>query len=84
MPPESDMISLVFGAVSCLWVIPRLPVHKFVLKHCVCHNKIVGHADAEQPGATVSHWCWETKSAHGPTLQLSFTAQLSVEVSHKH
>ena len=47
------MINLVLGAVSCIRIVPRLQVHRFVLKDGVCHNKIVGHTQVQQPGAIV-------------------------------
>lgn len=77
------MINLVLDAVSCIGAVPRLQVHRLVLKDGVCHNKIVGHTHAQQPGAIVRNWRWETKSANSTTPQLRFTAQLSIEVAHK-
>ena len=64
---EQNMINLVLGAVSCIGVVPRLQLHRLVLEDDVCHNKIVGHTQVQQPGAIVSNWRWETKSANSTT-----------------
>ena len=40
---------------ECAWL---------VLKDDVCDEKIVGHAQVQQPGAIVNDWRWETNSAN--------------------
>ncbi len=48
--PEQNMINLVLGAVSCIRVVPRLQVHRFVLKDgsvksaSVCAERWVGES----------------------------------------
>lgn len=46
----------MLSVVSCLGVVPCLQVYWSVLKDSVCHNKIIGHAHIQQPGAIISDY----------------------------